>query len=123
PVKKGLDERLPNGVPRWRYRVANLTLWKYESRDKGILEAAAPQDAGDFRVLTPEGVSFGSDSGEVRDACENAYFKYDGVGENGKYRILKYTHGEGLAFADKLEFWMDRDGKMQKIRFGTLDEH
>ncbi|HVM31656.1 MAG TPA: hypothetical protein VMU88_00840 [bacterium] len=121
-VSKTLDERLPNGSPRWRYQVANLTLLKYEARDKGILEITAPQAPGDFRLLTVEGLSFDSTEGDVRDSAQNPYLKYDGQGESQGFKTLRYGHDAGLAFGDGLQFLVTRDGKIHKIRFGTLDE-
>ena len=56
-MNKTLDERTAIGTPRWRYQVANAGLFKYESRDRGIFEITAPQAAGDFKVLTPDGIS------------------------------------------------------------------
>lgn len=122
-LSKSLDERMANGTPRWRYQLANLTLLKYESRDRGILEILPPRVAGDFHVLTPEGLSFDSNSDDVRDNAKNPYFEYKGEGESRGLRVLRYEHGQGLAFSNKLEFLSDRDGKICEIRFGSLDEH
>jgi hypothetical protein len=122
-MTRSLDERMPNGTPRWRYRIANADLLKYESRDRGVFEITAPQAAGDFKILTPDSLSFASNLGDIRDNVGNLYFKYSGDDEKGDFKILRYNHDEGLAFSDKLEFWVGRDGSLQKVRFGTLDEN
>lgn len=122
-MKKYLDKRDMNGDERNRYVINNLSLIRYSLRAKGIIKIAAPAKDGDFTILTSEGVTSDSPIGDVRNAYQSVYFKYNGEGERKKMRILKYQHSRGLDFSDKLEFAFDRDGKMMEIRFGVLDEN
>jgi hypothetical protein len=123
PLKKKLNGRLPNGVPRYLYPIQNISLLKYESRDRGIIEIGLVQKEGDFNILTPEGISLASSIGDIRNAYQSLYFSLDSQYERDKLRVLKYKHSQGLNFGDFLEVFFDHDGKLVRIRYGVLDEH
>jgi len=123
PMDKKVDGRLNNGVPRNLFAIHNATLLRYESRDRGIFEITRPGKESDFKILTPEGISFDSTIGDLRNAYQSVYFAYDGQGERNGLKTLRYQHSRGLNFADKLEFLLDKDGKVKSIRYGVLDEH
>jgi hypothetical protein len=118
-----VDERDPQGHARNLFTYQNVSLLKYENRDRGIFFMKAPLNTGDMDFLTPEGVSFASSNGDVRTNSENAYFTYDSQGEEKNQKVLKYRHGGGLGFNDQVQFWFDRQGKMTQIRYGVLGEH
>jgi hypothetical protein len=123
-ISKTLDERDPSGHARNLYSYQNVSLLRYENRDRGVFSMKAPLNTGDMDFLTPEGLSFKSASGDVRDNNQNAYFKYDSQGEDKGQRILKYVSPESfLDFNIQAEFWFDRHDKLTRIRFGTLGEH
>ena len=74
--------------------------------------------------MTPEGITFDSSVGDVRNAFQNAYFSYEGEDHENKLKILKYVHSQDvLTFSDRLEFAFDKEGKLVNIRYGVLDEH
>jgi hypothetical protein len=122
-MDKRTDQIDPNGDPRFLYRFGNISLLRYESQKRGIVEIEAPVKADDFQLLTPEGVSFSAGIGDVRNAYQNVYFVYDGESHENHHVILKYTHKVELNFSDRLNFDFDKDGKLVKIRYGVLDEH
>ncbi|HVZ79659.1 MAG TPA: hypothetical protein VHE12_02530 [bacterium] len=122
-VAKHLDQRLANGTPRYRYTVHNAALLRYESRDRGIFEMIPPEKPGDFRIMTPEGITLDSEVGDLRNAYQGLYFKYEGVGETDGFKTIRYQHSQDLlAFGDKLEFLVTKQGKIHKVRYGALDE-
>jgi hypothetical protein len=86
------------------------------------MEMTPPKNEGDLRFLAPEGISFDSGQGDVRNAYQSLYFKYDGQSKRDGLTVLRYKHSRGLAFADKLEFLFDNEGNMVKFRYGVLDE-
>ena len=112
----------PAGHQRVLYQYRNISLLRYENRDRGIFTITEPKDEGDFDFLTTEGISSASSSGDVRNNFQSLYFTYDREDRRGPFSILKYNHGRGMAFADKLEVFFDREGKMAKLRYGVLDE-
>ena len=123
PVKKRLDKRDFGGDPRFKYFIQNMSLLRYTQRNRGILTVKAPAGEGEFDFFSIEGVSFKSNIGDVRNAYQNAYYKYNGEGDRDKYKVLKYVHSRDLDFADKLEFAFDKEGKLMEFRYGVLDEN
>ncbi len=119
---KKLDEMDTSNHERYLYQYRNISLLKYENRDRGIFKMTAPASPDDLDFLTPEGISFASPDGDVRDAFENVYFSYDREGHEGRRMALRYDHSRGLAFDDKIEVVFDKDGKMAELRYGVLDE-
>lgn len=118
-----VDEIAPNGDRRQLYRACNISLLRYEGRLRGILTFIAPLNESDFQVITPDGLSFDSVIGDVRDAAPNEYFVFDGERKEDGGKTLKYLHPVSLDFSDRLEFNFDKSGKLVKIRYGVLDEH
>jgi len=121
-VKK-VDQIDPAGDSRYLYRFKNLSLLRYESKKRGIVEILAPANEGDFKMLSPEGISFDSGIGDVRNAFHNIYFIYDGEDHEDHRKVLKYVHKVSWDFSDRLNFEFDKDGRLLEIRFGVLDEH
>ncbi len=121
-IDKRLDELDPGGDSRNLYRLRNISLLRYDTRKRGILEITAPVQEDDFQFLTPEGVSFTSGIGDVRNAYQSLYFAFDGENHENRHVILKYIHKVEWNFSDRLNFDFDRDGKLVKIRYGVLDE-
>jgi hypothetical protein len=95
---------------------------RYEDRDRGIIEFYPPQKEGDLKILTPDGVTFDSSVGDVRNAFQSIYFAYDGQEDRDGLKVIRYVHGRGLSFSDKLEILLDKEGKIKVIRYGVLDE-
>jgi hypothetical protein len=122
-IDKSVEQIDPNGDPRRLYRLGNLSLLRYQSKKRGIVEVKATVKADDFQLLTPEGISLSSGIGDVRNAYQNVYFVYDGESHENHHVILEYIHRLELDFSDRLNFEFDKDGKMVEIRFGVLDEH
>ena len=83
----------------------------------------APQKAGDFQVMTPEGISFDSTDGDARNAFQGLYFNYDGQSDKDGLNYIKYKHSRGLAFDDLLEVYFNKPGKIVRLRYGVLGEH
>jgi regulator of replication initiation timing len=110
------------GHGRIFYKFSNISLLKYDGRDRGVFKVTAPAGPEDFEILTPEGISLSSSSGDVRNAFQNMYFTYDREDHQGRLRVLRYNHSRGLAFSDKLEVAFDQQGQMAELRFGVLDE-
>lgn len=121
-MTRRVEERDPHGYPRWLYRYQNLSFLKYENKDRGILTLDAPKNDGDFQFATPEGIGFDSTGGDARNAFQNLYFTYDGQKDQGALKHLRYKHSRGLAFDDRLELTVDREGKIVQLRYGVLDE-
>ncbi len=121
-VLKRVEERNSAGIARNLFQIKNLSLLRYEDKDRGIVKIDFPQKEGDIKILTPEGVSFDSSVGDIRSAFQNIYFKYEGQDSRNGLKVIRYEHGRGLGFSDKLEVWIDKDGKVKTIRFGVLDE-
>ena len=119
---KKLDEMDTSNHERYLYQYHNISLLKYENRDRGIFKMTTPSGPDDLDFLTPEGISFASSDGDVRNALENVYFSYDREDHEGSRMVLRYGHSRGLAFDDKIEVVFDRDGKMVELRYGVLDE-
>lgn len=123
----GIEEQInkigPDGDRRYLRRLRNLSWLRYEGRKRGIVTFLAPRGTDDFSLVLPEGLSFESGVGDVRNGYPNAYFVLDGERKDGTVRILKFIHRVDLDFPDKLEFGFDKEGKMVKIRYGVLDEH
>jgi hypothetical protein len=122
-MTKKLDERGSSGNGRYLYQNRNVSFLKYENHDRGIIALQAPGSPDGLEFVTPDGISFQSSSGDVRNAYENIFFHYEAQDEVGNFKVLKYKHGRGLSFDDKLEFYFDREGKLVKLRYGVLDEH
>jgi hypothetical protein len=121
-MSKRVEERNSAGIARNMYQIKNLSLLRYEDKDRGIVKIDSPQKEGDLKILTPEGISFDSSVGDVRSVFQNLYFKYEGQDNRDGLKIIRYEHGRGLGFSDKLEVWIDKEGKIKTIRFGVLDE-
>jgi hypothetical protein len=121
-ISKKVDERKSTGVARNLYGIKNFSLLRYEDKDRGIIEMTPPLKEGDLRILTSEGISFDSSADDVRNAFQNIYFKYEGQDSRDGFKVIRYEHGRGLSFSDKLEVWIDIEGKIKTIRFGVLDE-
>jgi hypothetical protein len=122
PLSKRVEERNAAGIARNLYQIKNIALLRYEDKERGILKMDSPQKEGDLKILTPEGISFDSSVGDVRGAFQNIYFKYEGQDNRNGLKVIRYEHGRGLDFSDKLEILIDKDGKIKTIRFGVLDE-
>ena len=123
PIKKYLDKRDFDNDERNKYLIKNISLLRYSRRSRGILTIKAPAEKDDFKIMSVEGVTSDSNIGDVRNAFQSVYYKYDGEGHRDKFKTLKYVHSRGLDFADKLEFGFDKDGKLAEIRYGVLDEN
>ena len=122
PMSKKLESRKSSGSSRNLYRIKNLSLLRYEDESRGIVELKPPLKEGDLRILTPEGVSFDSGVGDVRNAFQSIYFTYDSQDDRNGLKVLRYGHGRGLSFSDQLEVLMDKEGKIKAFRYGVLDE-
>lgn len=122
-VSTSLDSRDPGGHARKLRSYRNVSLLRYESRERGILVFKAPANEGDFRLLTPENLSFASAQEDVRNSFKNEYFKFDKQKRNKNGIVLRYVHNSSLQFDDKIEISFDKAGKMNGIRYGVLDEH
>ncbi len=122
PLTKKVDGRKPSGVARNLYHIKNFSLLRYEDRDRGILEFDPPQKDGDLKIMTPDGVTFDSSVGDVRNAFQNIYYNYDGQEDRDGLKVIHYAHGRGLSFSDKIEILIDKEGKIKAIRYGVLDE-
>jgi hypothetical protein len=122
-VSTSLDSRDPGGHARKLRSYRNVSLLRYESRERGILVFKAPANEGDFRLLTPENLSFASAQEDVRNSFKNEYFKFDKQKRNKNGIVLRYVHNSSLQFDDKIEISFDKAGKMTGIRYGVLDEH
>jgi hypothetical protein len=122
PIKPKLAGRLADGYPRNRYVMGNVSLLRYQGRDRGVFEWVPPKTSDDFKFLTPEGVDGESSSGTIRNVYQSEYFSFEWQREEGEKTRVRYKHSRGLNFDDKLEFLMDRGGKILKVRYGVLDE-
>ena len=123
-ITKTVDERDPSGHARNLFAYQNVSLLRYENKDQGIFSMKAPLNTGDLDFLTPEGLSFKSSNGDVRDNTQNVFLKYDSQSEEKNQKILKYLSPENfLGFNVQMEFWFDRHDKMTQIRYGVLGEH
>jgi len=118
-----VDKRDGAGYERVRYKFRNVSSLKYETRIRGIFEVDAAKTDDDFKFLTPEGLSFDSSEGDVRNAYQGFYFKVDGVHTEKGVKIVRFKHGHDLDFDDKLEIGFDKTGKLVQIRYGVLDEN
>ena len=118
-----LNGRDPGGHARNLYGYRNVSLLRYEGRKRGVLILKAPIGEGDFRILTPEGLSFASSPESVRNTLKNEYFDFDAQKRSKKGIALRYVHKLKWQFDDKIEISFDKDGKMTDIRYGVLDEH
>lgn len=121
PTRK-MNGRDPSGHPRYLDQYRNISLLRYENRDRGIITVSAPSSPEDFDILTPEGISFASTNGDARNAFQNMYYTYDRQVEEGGLHVLRYSHSRGLAFDDKLEVFYDKTDKIVKLKYGVLDE-
>jgi len=110
------------GKARVSYECKNVTLLRYDGRKRGILTFLAPASDGDFRMVTPEGLSFESRQEDLRNAFKNEYLEYEGQKRNKGQMTLRYKRKMSWQFADKLEVRFDVDGKMRELRYGVLDE-
>ena len=122
-LEEGVNKIGPDGDRRILRRLKNLSWLQYEGMSRGIVIFLAPKSVDDFSLMTPDGLSFGSDVGDVRNAYPNPYFALDGERKEGALRILQFVHRVSWDFSDRLEFGFDKKGKMVKIRYGVLDEH
>jgi hypothetical protein len=122
-MSKLVDQIAPSGDPRNLYRVRNLSLLRYSMKNRGIMGFAVPVKDDDFQFLTPEGITFSSGIGDVRNVYQSLYYTFDGESHEKKLRVLKYIHNVAWDFADRLQFYFDKDDKLVKVRFGVLDEH
>jgi hypothetical protein len=123
-VAKTVDERDPSGHARYLYAYQNAALLKYENKDQGIFSMKMAAETGDMDFLTPEGLSFRSSTGDVRDNSPSAYFKYDSQRPEKDQKVLKYVSAENfLGFDVQVEFWFNRHDKMTQIRCGLLGQH
>jgi tetratricopeptide (TPR) repeat protein len=123
PVQKTLEKRSPDGHARWRWLIRNISLTRYQNRDRGIFQIKAPSQPGDFEMETAEGLSFQSSDSGAQSAFQGGYFTYEGEEVQGGLRVLKFKHSRDLNFDDKLEISFDSSGKMTALRYGVLDEH
>jgi tetratricopeptide (TPR) repeat protein len=123
PIQKALEKRAPDGHARWRCLIRNVSLTRYQNRDRGIFEMKAPSQPDDFKIETVEGLSFHSSAREVQSAFQNGYFTYEGEDSQANQKVLKFKHVRDLDFDDKFEISFDSSGKMTDVRYGVLDEH
>lgn len=121
-ARKYMDKRDPWGNERNVCAVHNASLMKYVNRSRGIFTVGPITKEGDFHFLTPEGISFESSEGDVRNAYQGLYFKINGEHREKELKIVKFKHSNG-DFDDKLEIGFNKDGKLTQIRFGVLDEN
>jgi hypothetical protein len=121
-IKPKLAGRLSDGYPRNLYVMGNVSLLRYQGRDRGIFEWVPPKKADDFKFMTPEGVDGETSSGTIRNVYQSEYFSFEWQRDEGEKTRIRYKHSRGLNFDDKLEFLTDRGGKILKIRYGVLDE-
>lgn len=117
-----VDGRDPSGHARNLYSYRNVSLLRYEGRKRGVLTFKVPIADGDFRFLTPEGVSFASLQEDVRNAFKNEYFDFDRQKRDKQGIRLRYTHKLSWQFDDKVEVSFGPDAKMNDLRYGVLDE-
>lgn len=122
-VKRLLDKRDGSGYERVRYRFRNVSSLKYETRTRGIFEVMEAKTGDDLRFLTPEGLSFDSTEGDVRNAYTGIYFKSDGIHREKDLKIVKFKHSHDLDFDARLEIGFNKEGKLVQIRYGVLDEN
>jgi len=122
PIKPRVAGRLPDGYPRNLYVMGNISLLRYQGKDRGIFEWVPPKKEDDFKFTTPEGVHDEVSSGTIRNVYQSEYFAFEWQREERDKTRIRYKHSRGLNFDDKLEFLMDRDGKILKVRYGVLDE-
>jgi len=122
PMSKKVDGRKSSGIARNLYSIKNFTLLRYEDRDRGILEFYPPKKEEDLKILTTDGVTFDSSVGDVRNAFQSIYFTYDGQEDRDGDKVLRYVHGRGLSFSDRMEIIVNKEGKIKVIRYGVLDE-
>lgn len=122
-MDKTLAQMDPAGDSQYRYQFKNLSLLRYETKKRGIVEITAPSKDGDFKMMSPEGFTLDAGISDIRNAYHNVYFIYDGEAHEGRLKILKYIHKVDLDFSDRLNFEFDKDGKLVRIRYGVLDEH
>lgn len=122
--KKRVAKRNANGVGRMLYAHRNISLLRYEGRDRGVFVWERPQEGEGLLFITPEGVEPGSAYGNYRNLFENDVYHYDKQKKKKKMRILKFKNPKGFfRFDDKLNFWFDGDDKLARIEWGVLDEN
>jgi hypothetical protein len=121
-LSKRVDSRDSGGHARYLYRYLNNSLLRYEGRNRGVWTFQAPSKDGDFRFLTPEGLSFTSLQEDVRNAFKNDYFEFERQKRDKHGMLLRYVHKVNWQFDDKLEVSFGLDGKMSGLRYGVLDE-
>ncbi len=111
------------GHARKLYRYQNGSILRYEGRDRGIWTLEAPASDGDLRVLMTENLSFQSRQEDFRSQFTNGYLVFEKQRRDKNGMMLRYKQGGLWKFAEKLEVYFDKDGRMSKIRYGILDEH
>lgn len=113
-----------NGTSHARnlYQCKNLSFLIYDGEEKGIFTFKAPEQNGDLNFMTPEGLSNGSGSENVRNADFKDFYQYDGMDKRDGKNVLKYKHDRFLAFSDEMEFFFNSEDKMTQFRFGLLGE-
>ncbi len=112
-----------NGDSCYRYQYNNLYLDRYQSLPKGIFIYESKKSPADLEFITPEGINQDSPKGAVRNRFETPYFNFDNERTEKESKVLRYKHGNGfLAFDDVLEFWIDKNGKIEFVKWGWLDK-
>jgi hypothetical protein len=112
-----------NGDSCYRYRHNNLYLDRYQGIPKGVFYYESPAKTADLNFITPEGIDQDSTRGAIRNRFETPYFTFDYERKEKESQVLRYKHGNGfLAFDDVLEFWINKQGKIELIKWGWLDK-
>lgn len=107
---------------RHLYQFKNISFLIYDGREKGVVQIDAPQNPGDLDFLTSQGLSFASTEMDIRNADFSIFYKYDGMDDGDKGRVLKFKHDRFLSFGEGIEFYLNRQGRLVKVRFGVLGE-
>jgi len=120
-VSRKMDHLSANGKKYWIYKVANITVEKYEKRQVGKWEIRAAEQDDDFRVLTREGISLGMDLSEARDRMRECSYKFHKEKSKNKQRVLYYKKSRRFNTDYFVELWFSPgENRLIKLRYGTL---
>lgn len=124
PAKREMVKRSGSGDARYRYAYRNIQNVRYKGRERGVFVWEAPDEKGGFQFVVPEGFASEAPYSEVRNLFESGYFTYDKQKKKDDLRILRFKHKAGrFKWADKLNFWFDKDDRLVKVEWGVLDEN
>ncbi len=120
-VAREMDHLSPNGKKYWIYKVANVSVEKYENHQVGKWQIVAGEADDDYRLITREGIILGMELNEARDRMRDCSYKFHKEKSKNKQRVLYYKKSRRFKTDYFIELWFSPgENKLQKIRYGTL---